>query len=362
MQLEWPTAIAPPKNAIAGTGIFLAQPNRLCPLWISDVLLGAADAIIVANSVDEILFFNQAAEMLFGYRSADLENRDLAALLPTWREDLAKMRLHRPSLAIATRSIVEVVGRRRDGSTFTAEMSVSVTFSYGVQIRILILRAVSKPKPAEDDLHAKCTEQPHPDALLLRELRHRVKNNFQVLLSILHLEKTRLLGSEAIAVLANMETRINALNGINAQLLLTEETQPIALAPYIQRLAEALAESFERAPYPVAFELVLDQIDMPAKVATHLGLLINEAVTNTFKHAVLRGATKITVAITDRKDHLLVAIGDNGPGSNYVDHAHQGGTELMRALTRQLDATIDHDPETEGMQYLVRVPIPVTRG
>lgn len=150
MQLEWSKAIAPPTKAIAGTGVLLAQPNRLCPLWISDVLLVAADAIIVTNRVDEILFFNQAAEMLFGYRSTDLENRDLAALLPSWREDFAKMRLQRPLLAIATRSIVEVVGRRRDKSTFTAEMSVSTTFSYGAQIRILILRAVSKPKPTED--------------------------------------------------------------------------------------------------------------------------------------------------------------------------------------------------------------------
>lgn len=361
MQLQRPTGTGLPTAAVADTRMLLAQPNRLCPAWISDALLFAADAIIVTNRVDEILFFNQAAEMLFGYRSADLENRDLGALLPTWREHLAKMHLRRPMPAVTTGSIVEVVGHRRDGSTFTAEMSVSVTFSDGAQIRILILRAVSTRKSDRDDLHAKRMDEPHPDALLLRELRHRVKNNFQVLLSILHLEKTHALSSEANAVLANMETRISALNGVNAQLLITDEKHPIALAPYIRQLVGALAESFQRAPSPVVFRLALDQIDMPTKNATHLGLLINEAVTNTFKHAVPRGATEITIALTDRDDHLLVAIGDNGPGSNPVDQPHQGGTELMRALTRQLGATIERAPGTKGVRYLICVPMRLTR-
>ena len=171
-------------------------------------------------------------------------------------------------------------------------------------------------------------------SLQLRELRHRMRNNFQVVLSMIRLEKSRPLGSEALAELRDMENRITALNGVDGELLLESEDQPVALADYIRQLAGRLEALFRHDFRPVSFLLTLEAMEAPAKTAAHLGLLINEAITNSFKHAVPRGATEIALSLAKQDGGLVLTISDNGPGLEDADPQHVGGTGLMRAFAR----------------------------
>jgi len=194
-------------------------------------------------------------------------------------------------------------------------------------------------------------------SLQLRELRHRMRNNFQVVLSMIRLEKSRPLGSEALAELRDMENRITALNGVDGELLLESEDQPVALADYIRQLAGRLEALFHHDFRPVSFLLTLEAMEAPAKTAAHLGLLINEAITNSFKHAVPRGATEIALSLAKQDGGLVLTISDNGLGLEDADPQHVGGTGLMRAFARGLRATLETGGGCGGMRYVVKAPL-----
>lgn len=356
MQLQQPAARVP--IAVMGDiGGFIPQASYRMPGWIADALMLAADAIIIANSADDILFFNHASEEMFGYRSAELADRDLQALVPGWREMFAASRFRHP-IGNATGFTADVIACRRDGSRFTAELSVATANSRGAQLDILILRDPSKRIRGERAVQHKHISAVNADTLLLQELRHRMKNTFQVLLSMIHLQKARPLGLEALAELQDMENRVHALNGVDGELAFAGENQPIALSVYVRHLADGLAAVFCSVSTPVAFRVMLDDIDVPAKTAAYLGLLINEAITNSFKHAVPKGATEIALTIVSQAGDILLTISDNGPGADPTDEAHVGGTGLMRALARQLGATLECGQLRPGMQYVVRLPAP----
>jgi two-component sensor histidine kinase len=98
-------------------------------------------------------------------------------------------------------------------------------------------------------------------------------------------------------------------------------------------------------------------MEAPAKTAAHLGLLINEAITNSFKHAVPRGATEIALSLAKLDSGLILTISDNGPGLEDADPRHVGGTGLMRAFARGLRATLETGGGGGGMRYVVKAPL-----
>jgi PAS domain S-box-containing protein len=329
--------------------------------WTADILYCAADAIIVTTLADEIILLNRAAEAMFSCHAHDVTGRTLRNLIPDWGQTwLTGSRDVFRIPPIAKTHGGEIIGRRHDESLFTAEASVAIANSDGEQVRVLVLRDISERKQAEACTIAAldaATGTGDANALLLHELRHRMKNNFQVLLTMIRLEKARPLGSETIAELEDLENRILAFNGVDCELVIAGEDQPIAFATYVRHLMGKLEQIFCHATRPVVLRLALDEIDVPAKKATHLGLLINEAVTNAFKHAVPKGATEITLTVAGQDEAILVTIGDNGPGSDRGAATHAGGTRLMQQLARQIGATLEIDGEPSGMRCVVTVPI-----
>jgi PAS domain S-box-containing protein len=319
-----------------------------------------ADAIIVAGDADEIIFVNHQAEELFGYGTKEIAGRALGTLISpveTPRQAQALQPFRTQSLVLNQGA--EIVGRRRDGQQFFAEASITPARQNEARIRILVLRDISARKQEEDHMRAalkELSEAVEAKSLLLDELHHRMKNNHQVILSMIRLQKARPIGLEAKAELNNMETRIAALSGVGGELLLAREDQPIDLSTYLRHLVGKLKDVFCLAPLSVAFRLDLEDIKVPAKTAANIGLLINEAITNSFKHAVPKGATEISVGLSRNHGNILLTIGDNGPGPGLDPSRHVGGTALMLLLAKQLMGTIELDRSGRGMRYLIRFP------
>lgn len=317
-----------------------------------------ADAIVVAGDADEIIFVNHQAEELFGYAANEIAGRGLGTLissLETPRQEQALQPFRTQSLVL--RQGAEVVGQRRDGQQFLAEASITPARQNEARIRILVLRDISARKRDEDRVRAamkELGEAVEAKSLFLEELQHRMMNNHQVILSMIRLQNARSIGPEAKAELNNMGTRVAALSGVGGELLLAREDQPIALGTYLRHLVGKLNDMFCRSPLPVAFRLELEDIDVPAKSAANIGLLVNEAITNSFKHAVPKGATEISVGLSRSEGNTLLTIGDNGPGPIVDPSGHVGGTALMRRLAQQLRATIELDRRESGMHYRIR--------
>lgn len=204
-----------------------------------------------------------------------------------------------------------------------------------------------------DRVTRECEEK----SLLLSELRHRMKNNFQTVQSLLRLQKARTPNFSTKNELANLEMQIAALNGVDGELLVAEANQSLDLGAYLRRLLGKLKDAFGANPSLVRFRMDIDAIDVPCRTAANIGLLVNEAITNSLKHAVPDGASEIYVSLKRADIIAILSISDNGPGFQVPELRHVGGIGLMKRLAERARATLERDLGRPGTCYTIRIPL-----
>jgi two-component sensor histidine kinase len=203
----------------------------------------------------------------------------------------------------------------------------------------------------------RVTRESEEKSLLLAELRHRMKNNLQIVQSLLRLQKARSHNSATRQELARLEMHIAALNGVDGELLVCDTNRPVDLGMYLRRLMNKLRAAFDAESSPVTFRLDLDRIDIPLNAAANIGLLVNEAVTNSFKYAVPKGANEICLSLRQEDDAAVLTVSDNGPGFDGSGQKHLGGMVLMHRLAGRVRAVVERDGKWPGTRYTVRIPL-----
>lgn len=206
----------------------------------------------------------------------------------------------------------------------------------------------------------RVTRESEEKTLLLSELRHRMKNNLQTVQSLLRLQKSRTPNPSARKELAHLEMQIAALNGVDGELLVADERRFIDLGMYLRRLVGKLKDAFDVNAGSIVFRVELDAVDVPCRSAANIGLFINEAVTNSFKHAVPNGATEICVTLKRTSGAAMLTVSDDGPGFPKSGHLHAGGTILMKRLAERSHAKVERDSDWPGTRYVVRIPLPAS--
>ena len=172
---------------------------------------------------------------------------------------------------------------------------------------------------------------------LLREIHHRVKNNLQVIVSLLNLQAGRMETREAREALYEARRRINALALVHRTLYEAEDLRLVAMRSFLQELSRQLEEVSRTADCNVAVEVESEEIELEPDKAVPLALFITEAVTNAFKHA-FRGREDGLIRLRFRRGpdgRCEASISDAGTGLS--DEAETGtGSTLMTAFTQQI--------------------------
>ncbi|MBD0309938.1 MAG: PAS domain-containing protein, partial [Microcoleus sp. T1-bin1] len=207
----------------------------------------------------------------------------------------------------------------------------------------------------EDISDRKCTEARIQAALrekevLLKEIHHRVKNNMQVISSLLQLQAQYIEDEPTLAFFEESQTRIHSMALIHEQLYQSEHLDRIDLPSYVQNLVANLYQSFGCRNTAIQFNLNLDPIYLNIETAIPCGLIINELVSNSLKYAFtqsLVGEINIDFHKINSQEFQLI-IQDNGsgfpPGFD-VENAETLGLRLVRMLAYQLEATIAIDSQ-----------------
>ena len=207
----------------------------------------------------------------------------------------------------------------------------------------------------EDISDRKCTEARIQAALrekevLLKEIHHRVKNNMQVISSLLQLQAQYIEDEPTLVLFEESQTRIHSMALIHEQLYQSEHLDRIDLPPYVQNLVGNLYQSFGCGNTAIQFNLNLDPIYLNIETAIPCGLIINELVSNSLKYAFaqsLVGEINIDFHKINYQEFQLI-IQDNGggfpPGFD-VENAETLGLRLVRMLAYQLEATIAIDSQ-----------------
>jgi PAS domain S-box-containing protein len=306
----------------------------------------ADDAIISVDREQRIVLFNQGAERIFGYAAAEVEAQSLDILLP---ERLTN--IHRKHIAAFEAAPVqarkmgqrnEILGRRKDGTEFPAEASISKMEVDGQIMFTVIMRDVTQRVRADEQIKASLREK----EALLKEIHHRVKNNLQVVSSLLGLQ-SRSIGDVATRKkFQESQNRIHSMALLHECLYQSDNLAKIHFSSYIQQLSEYLFRAYgESASDRVRLHVDLDSLFLDMDTAVPCGLIINELISNSLKYAFPEGRQgEIIIRLRGSNDRMSsLSVADNGIGlSSGVDwtSTRSLGLRLVRTLSEQLGAKV----------------------
>lgn len=192
-------------------------------------------------------------------------------------------------------------------------------------------------------------------ALLLKELNHRVKNNLQMVASLLNLQARQLKGHPAAEALLSGKLRVEALTLIHQKLYRDDVDTTINISNYIEELSKNLVLNFDQE-----FQLVLDLKPFAVNIdrAIPLGLIMNELVTNSLKYGSSQNKFPVlSISLYNENGEIFISISDNGnglpPGFNWKKSS-SFGLKLVHSLIGQLNGNIDYFYEN-GSKWNINV-------
>lgn len=196
--------------------------------------------------------------------------------------------------------------------------------------------------------------------LLLGEMRHRMKNNLQAIQSLLRLKKARAKSPEVRSVLTEIEGHINAMNGVQGDLIHSASVR-VELGYYLRRLVQRMERALcDDSENEADIQCHFDFVEVPAAVASTIGLIVNEVLTNSFKHALLGEPLRIAVELRRTSFGATLIMGDNGPGYDHLLAKHRGGTLLISRLAAKMDADLICTSGSGGTAYTLHIPLPAS--
>jgi PAS domain S-box-containing protein len=249
----------------------------------------------------------------------------------------------------------ELEYRTLKGRTFWGNLAAKQIIVAGQAIRLVRITDVTARKAAEQQLTNSLREK----ELLLMEVHHRVKNNLHIISSLFDLQANQTQDQQALQVFADSQNRIQAMALIHEQLYQAREFGKVEFSDYIHRLANNLAFFYSDQIHSVQLVIDVEPIQINLETAITCGLLLNELVTNAFKHAFPGSQTgKVRIQLhqdANRRFHLTVE--DNGvglPQNLNWQTSKSLGLNLVRILVKQLKAKIEFAaPHQNGTQVQV---------
>ncbi len=202
---------------------------------------------------------------------------------------------------------------------------------------------------------AEILKQKSEIEILIKEIHHRVKNNMQVINSILNLQAVYLNDQQAIEVFKECQSRIYSMSVIHEKLYESNSLSHVNLKEYLSKLTSYLRDAYQ-VNYDFEFDLAIKVNKLGVDTIIPLGLLINEIVSNSLKYAFSKKQVNIIKIHVDKVSdtQYKMLIGDNGKGckQNINDTQNTFGMELIKVLVEQLNGTIVKQEE-KGTMYLV---------
>jgi two-component sensor histidine kinase len=178
---------------------------------------------------------------------------------------------------------------------------------------------------------------------LLKEVHHRVKNNLQIVMSLLSTQSAYLENNAALEAITESQNRVRAIALIHHKLYSTDEGASIHMPSYVTDLVHNLGDCFDTAGRRIRFEQLIEPVYLDLTQAVPFGLILNEAVTNAIKYAFDCEGGQIIIALQMvGQNDVILTITDTGkglPADFDLKAATSLGMEMMKALSKQLDGT-----------------------
>lgn len=354
------------------------------------ILKNMSESIIETTQTGEIVFVNPAATTLLGTTEQEILSTDLDSLFDGQesrrlvRDALRQARSEGTSQPVVIDHhgkivTLHVLTVEDDGSISVVIIAADVTETHRAQVALrnahdeLELRvrdrtaelaaaneALQKEIERRTDLEHRLRASLREKEVMLDEIHHRVKNNLQVISSLMGLNANRLHDPASRDVIADMRRRVHSLSLVHDRLYQSRDLSGLDAQDYFRRLVDGLVGSLMDEEVPVAVTINAEGVGLPVDVAVPCALITNEVITNSLKHGFAgRSSGEVVVAMTRNDDlSLTLVISDNGVGiAETVDvHTPTGlGLRIIKVLAKQLGATFRLS-RTNGTQFRFDIP------
>jgi two-component sensor histidine kinase len=194
--------------------------------------------------------------------------------------------------------------------------------------------------------------------LLLKEIHHRVKNNLQIIASLLNLQSRYIRDESSLAVIRESQNRVKAMALVHEKLYRAEDISHISLYDYVRFLGTGLFQFYDAKSRGIQFTLDIRDVNVDIDAAIPLGLILNELISNSLKYAFPAGRKgEIAINIKKESHTITVLFRDNGigiPAELDWRDTQSLGLRLVNTLVDQLNGTIELD-RTAGTQFTLIV-------
>jgi PAS domain S-box-containing protein len=331
------------------------------------IIDSAMDMIIVVDKNYNILEFNQAAQNVFGYSLEEVIGRHVSMLSPNNPEAVKNVM---ETLNEKGSFKGEATNMRKDGEHFIADMAISlfmdennnpngfvgslrdITENKRLEMELAIYHVNLEAKVIErtaelTDANIKVNDSLHEKEVLLREIHHRVKNNLQIVSSLLESQTRYIDDHRILAMFKDSQNRIASMALIHEKLYQSTSLSKINIAEYIKDLADNLLITYSETSSNITMNIKSEPISLNIETAIPCGLIINEIITNSLKYAFPDNRSGlITINFnSDQDNNLTLIVADNGiglPRDFDLTKSKSLGLSLINSLAkRQLDGTIE---------------------
>jgi PAS domain S-box-containing protein len=209
---------------------------------------------------------------------------------------------------------------------------------------------------AEQELRASLDEK----EALLKEIHHRVKNNLQIISSLLNLQSEHVTNKKALEALMESQSRVRSMALIHEQLYRSKDLARIDFGQYVRDLTSHIFRTYSVHASNVQLQLQIEEVTLPIDKAIPCGMIVNELVSNSLKYAFPKregGHIRITIRSNDGR-LLLLGVEDDGigfPPDIDIPNATSLGLRLVRTLTDQLKGIVTLERE-HGTRFAIRFP------
>lgn len=310
------------------------------------------DMIFACDQDKKITEFNTSAQHVFGYGLKEVLGKHISMLCANAAEceNTFNIVLQQGTYMCETEHI------KKDGSKFIALVSSSILKNERGEILGLmsISRDITRIKEAEEQLKKSV----HEKEILLKEIHHRVKNNMQVISSILKLQSAYVEDKKTVELLNECRNRISSMAFIHASLYMKKDFANVHFADYVGNIATNLQQSYSSNDKKIELKLDIPDFYMHIDDAIPCGLIINELLSNSFKYAFSDKKTgTIGLSVKNRQENVILAIWDDGKGiSKNIDYKNTQslGLQLVNSLVEQLSGKMElQSKPNEGTKFVI---------
>ncbi len=341
-----------------------------------------AEGICLVRVADGVIVYaNPKFEKMFGYEPGELNGKPAAVVNYEDERMSAEEVAHTLINEILQHgeATYEVHNIKKDGTPFWCRATTSIFDhpEYG-SVLVGVQQDITEQKQAEDKIKSSLKEK----EVLLKEIHHRVKNNLQIVDSLLQMQARRTKERQAAEILLDSQNRIASIALVHEKLYRSEDLANIDFAQYIPDLTTHLFDTYNVSSDTITLTIRVDSISLEIDTAIPCGLIINELVSNSLKYAFPANREgEIQIEFYDNSDSsksckdawqterlggtldspshtLMLIVRDNGIGISEafdIENTQSLGLTLVQGLVEQLEGTIDLD-RSQGTEFRITFP------